>query len=263
MLAHGIFYSHILISLIVIPLGIMIHRKLYYNIKNEEHLEKGKVIQRIIKTYSIVQCTVTPSLLVLMTPLLDASVVNELNFTVKYYLIQFVTFGGICLILYIGLNSLVIAVCRYMFIVFHKWTDEIGISRCRSAIISTSVGLPIILTILQTWVMSTEEIFSSSPFSVEFSSDSRNNSFILCHQTIFSTFDNPFYCLVTDWVPETVVFIIKITTLASGALVSSNVIEAFIYIHTFTFCIRYHSKKKLFLLLLLIQKNTGDYYVIL
>ena len=240
MLVHGMFYSHILISSVVIPLGIMIHRKLYYNIKNEEHLEKGKVIQRIMKTYSIVQCTVTPSLLVLATPLFDASVTEELDLTFKYYLIQYVTIVSICLILYIGLNSLIIAICRYMFIVCHKWTEEIGVRRCRSIIISTSVVLPIILTFSQICVMSTEEIFSFSPFSVAFSSSYKNDSMLRCHEIMYHNFDNPFYCLVKENVPETIIFATKIATLFGGTLVSSNVIEAFLYIHIFVLCIRYN-----------------------
>ena len=53
-LAYSIFV------LIVIPTGITVCKKLYDNVKNEEHLEKGKILQRITKTYAVAQCIAWP-----------------------------------------------------------------------------------------------------------------------------------------------------------------------------------------------------------
>ena len=52
--------SYVLFCLVIVPLGIVICRKLYIDTKNEEHKEKGKVIQRIMKTYCVVQCGLWP-----------------------------------------------------------------------------------------------------------------------------------------------------------------------------------------------------------
>ena len=51
-------------GLIVIPLIILVNKRLYTNIKNEERQEKGKVIQFIIKTYALVQCIGWPCLFI-------------------------------------------------------------------------------------------------------------------------------------------------------------------------------------------------------
>ena len=239
MLLHGMLLSHVLCCSVVIPLGVIIHRKLYYNIKNEEHLEKGKVIQRLVKTYSVVQCIVTPTLLVIITPLFDNVVTREMDSTLKHYLIQLVIFTGNCVVIYIGQHSLVVAICRYMFIIFHKQTENIGIRRFSALIISSSAAFPIILAFLQICVVSSEEFFSYSPFSVTFPSNATSYYLIPCHKRIFHTFDSPFYCWMQENTPAAIVFAIKSTTLGSIVLFSSNVIEAFIYVHIFAFCIRY------------------------
>ena len=47
----------------VVTFGIVVNKKLYQNVRNEEHLEKGKIIQRIMKTHSLVQCITWPVLI--------------------------------------------------------------------------------------------------------------------------------------------------------------------------------------------------------
>ena len=41
-------------------IGITIGRKFYQNVQKEDHQERGKVIQRIMKTYAMVQCIMWP-----------------------------------------------------------------------------------------------------------------------------------------------------------------------------------------------------------
>ena len=44
--------------------GIIISKKLYKNVREEVHQERGKVIQRIMKTYSLVQCVGWPLMMI-------------------------------------------------------------------------------------------------------------------------------------------------------------------------------------------------------
>ena len=52
--------AYFIYCLFVVTLGTMVNKKLYQNVKNEEHLEKGKIIQRILKTHSLLQIFVWP-----------------------------------------------------------------------------------------------------------------------------------------------------------------------------------------------------------
>ena len=47
----------------VLPFSITVNKTLYQEVKNEEHEEKGKIVQRIIKMYSIVNSVFLPFLI--------------------------------------------------------------------------------------------------------------------------------------------------------------------------------------------------------
>ena len=56
---NGLFVIAI-IDIILSGVGVILNTKLYKNVKNETRQEKGKVIQRIMKTYAIVQTIAWP-----------------------------------------------------------------------------------------------------------------------------------------------------------------------------------------------------------
>ena len=112
---------------ILVTFGLLAGIRLYKNLKNEKHQEQGKVIQRIMKTYTAVQCVAWPVIMVCMGLL-----------RINKVFIKFLTPGlerhAICMLrslgnlfrCYIGFNSLVIAICRYCFIVFDQTTRAFG-----------------------------------------------------------------------------------------------------------------------------------------
>ena len=67
-MTNWILIIHIILFVIIMPIGIYINRKLYINIKNEKRRENGKVIQQIIKTYSIAQPILSVITYILITP---------------------------------------------------------------------------------------------------------------------------------------------------------------------------------------------------
>ena len=127
---------HIILCVIFIPFGIQIHKTLFQNIKGEEHHEKGKVIQRIMKNYSVVQCFLWPLSLIISSPFLDMKIFNEIPQTEKSYLVQTSRFISTFLRNFAGFHSLIIAICRYVFLVFAAHVDKIGIKTLRIFFIS-------------------------------------------------------------------------------------------------------------------------------
>ena len=51
-------------------LGVIVGIRLYNNLNNEKHREQGKVIQRIMKTYAIMQCIAWPCIMIFLGLLL-------------------------------------------------------------------------------------------------------------------------------------------------------------------------------------------------
>ena len=129
----NVIFSYILLCLIITFTGILIGYKLYHNINDEEFKQKGKVIQRILKNYCIVQCVSWPFTLVLFGVV---SVVIRSSFIINH---PSVTVGSIHVaeliikftFLYAGFNSFIIGLCRYVFIIIvtHDEASTINIIR--------------------------------------------------------------------------------------------------------------------------------------
>ena len=225
---------HISLSVIIIPLGIKIHKKLYRNIKNEEHLEKGKVIQRIIKTYSIVQCFLWPLCLILSTPFLDHNILNNFTSEQKFYLIQISRFISTFLRHYAGFHSLIVALCRYVFIVFDAKADKIGIKKLRSFFINCSIELPLFITICEFLFYPAKDWISNFRFSNEAFQNVTNQDLELAQDSINLNFEeNVFYRTIQRYIPLLPISIIKFVLIIMWAIIYSNVAEGLLYGHIF------------------------------
>ena len=243
MMVNWMVIWHIILCLILIPLGISVNKKLYHNIKNEEHLEKGQIIQRIIKTFSIIQCILWPSCLILSTPFLESNILNELASAPKFYLTQFSRCLSTFLRHYSGFHSLIIAVSRYVFIVFNGKAEKIGVKRLRTFFISTSIEVPMLLTIVEFLFFPAKGWISHFRFSNEYSlMDVRTNHSETAHHSIdIDIKENVFYLAIQKYIHPAPIGIIKCILLITAAIIYSNIAEGLIYGHIFMFTYRYEN----------------------
>jgi len=137
---------YILLLVIVIPLIIFVNKKLYWNIKNEEHLEKGKVIQYLIKTYALVQCIAWPCIVILWGLIRLIGIYSQ-NSPFSG-IVSTLRFLSILLRDYLQFHSLVVATLRYIFIVYDSEATKFGIQRIRAFFISASFAVPFLATFL-------------------------------------------------------------------------------------------------------------------
>ena len=222
---------------ILIPVGIIINIKLYRNIKHEEHMEKGKVIQRIMKTFALIQCITWPTLMIW-------DVLLYLNATIQVIpaswmsIIVFITRLISTLNSdYVSFNSLIIAACRYSFIVFETHAEKLGIKRLRTLFIASSIVVPTFRTVLDLSSNPTDSRFLSE-FVYSDDETIQNSS---CNTTYTNTYPPSMitdYLLVNDYLPSMLVSAINFTNLTLLILIYSNIIEGFIYFHTFFYSIR-------------------------
>ena len=129
----------ILFGLLWTIAGMRVCKKLYDKVRNEDHQERGKVIQRIMKTYAMAQLVSWPLVMIsgwflhvnkTLFRFVEPFVVRYLIITLRCF---YSTFRG-----YIGFNSLIIAACRYCFIVKDSLVSRIGIERTRYIFLTTS-----------------------------------------------------------------------------------------------------------------------------
>ena len=74
-----LFIIHTVLVMALMPIAIFLNKKLYHNLKNEKRRENGKVIQRILKTYSIVQCTLPVLIYPFFLPMLNNKILEYLG----------------------------------------------------------------------------------------------------------------------------------------------------------------------------------------
>ena len=218
---------------IVIPLGIYICVKLYNNVKNEECREKGSVVQRIMKTYSIIQCATWPLFLCLF----GIANLFENDSIGKVIVVIITRFMFILTRTYTGFNSLVVAMCKYFFVVIEPMADTYDIKRARNILISTSFVVPIVFAILHdATVLRTkfwDVIFGLSCNHFESNVTNHTINQYSCEGNFNVTMQSPIYTFLNVYGPSQLVNGLDIMCLILFVMIRSNLIEGFIYTHIF------------------------------
>ena len=234
----GEIISYALCYLVIIPLGLVIGWKLYSNIKNEEHKEKGKVIQRILKTYCVVQCVAWP----LFSSIFGfVFFIKRTAFSFDHSVFMTIMVSSLRALvklnlLFVGFNSFIIAVCRYVFIM--QFFDYISIAKLRKIVVASSILVPISLGILT-------EAFTCYPLATPIAS----NPMVQLNQMIpdetiidpnvslrnhtFLIPESPLFLVVDKYLPNTIKYGSKLVLHVILFVMYSNIPESFFYTHIF------------------------------
>ena len=221
---------------VLIPLIISVNKTLYKNLTHEQRQEKGKVIQRILKTYALMQCTGWPCVLASFVILRMSTPVLTIHHSdLARYLVAGYRFFTAMLRDYVQFNSLIIAICRYTLIVYDTVLAEIRMEKIRRFYIICSVMVPLITTIMYETTVATEPFFISL-FYGRNEAENYSSSPLRSNSTIAEIeYSSPIFVICRDKLP---------IDLRNGmlyfqnflvAIIYSNIPEAFIYGHIFVF----------------------------
>ena len=216
---------------IVMPISICINKKLYTNIKNEEHRDKGKVVQTIMKQFALVQCISWP----LITSTfglyyLCNNVLSVIPETYARYLISTIRFVYNLNRDFISFNSLIIATIRFTFIAVGRKAEAFGIARLRILFVSCSIVVPIANNFLyettqpfeQAWVT----VFQGKS---DYSIQKMNN---MTDSNASHPFDPYIFHLANKYLPPQLIYALKITEDIMMVILYSNVLEGLMYGYT-------------------------------
>ena len=206
-----------LIIVFLLIVGVIVGIRLYKNIKNEKHQEQGKVIQRIMKTYTIIQCVAWPLIMICMALLrINRVLIKFLTPSLERYAICTLRSVFGLLRNYIGFNSLIIAICRYCFIVFDETTSTIGIYKARKVLVCGSFAIPLLVTVIHA---------ATLPMAHGW----------IALGTAEDTFQSPIYELVNSLLPSSVTYGIALFGMSLSGIIFSNIGEGFIYLHIYIY----------------------------
>ena len=133
-----------ILSFALLPCKIFVNTKLYRNIKREEHRENGKVVQSILKHYSIVQIIAWPLLALFgLMFYIGGVVLDIIPGAMTCYCINVFRFFHGSTRDYISFHSLIIATICYTFLIYDTKVEAFGIRRLRKLFILTRIIVPI------------------------------------------------------------------------------------------------------------------------
>ena len=236
-LTNSVILMYISLCLFIISIGIVIGCKVYRNINEQEFQDKGKVIQRIIKTYLLVQCVSWPLVLVLFgvksAVIRSAFIVNHPSMTATF--IHISNFIVKLTLMYVGFNSLIIAVCRYTFMMIVTHNDASNIKKIRQLIVIISIMVPIIITVLnEAFVPMSEYKIHLMPHQVEIlETKMSSNTFCILQNTTLIIRQSLIYDDIQDLMPQSFLRPLKDVVCIINFAACSNIFEAVFYTHIF------------------------------
>ena len=235
----------------VIPLGVAVCKRLYEKIKSEEHKEKGKVVQTLIKNYCLIQMIGCPGLLLLTWPI-------EINNAFLHVVDSSETIIAIHMVralyhfyrVYLSFHSLIVATTRYTFLMYDIQTEIYGVKKLRNLFISCSIGVPLILTVICICVQPIEvrwlQLFAVYNNSVSIPSEIQYDGARLGRQNLgFLTaeeYNIGIHNLINNLLPSPLVFGLQHFIDLTFFLISMNIVELFLYAHLFWHFHRYNCK---------------------
>ena len=155
--ALGLSIYRILFSLIMIY-GIIINKKLYTTIKKQITGERGKVFQKIMKSYALIQAFGWPLIGFWMFGIGIFLQNYEKLFPACVYVncVHIGIFAYMFLRTYVGFNSLVQAAGRYLFVVHDAHVMEWGIETVGIVLVECSFVIPFVMAVLSNSVVTLE-----------------------------------------------------------------------------------------------------------
>ena len=225
------------------PLTIVVNITLYQKIKSEEHREKGKIVQLIIKTFSIVQFSCFPAVY-LCAFLLKFSLeyFKLLKLTSARYLITSLIFSCSFLRDYIAFHSLIVCAARYTFIVFDSSAERFGVQKLRKIFIGLSLVIPLLSAMIYDAITPIESaaIMYDSFYENITSSKGTYEASDINLDDINLNIQSPIYYITNTFFPYSIINLMKIVGMILFILIYSNVVEAFLYAHMMIIHKRYY-----------------------
>ena len=221
----------------IISIGVIVNLKLYKNTKREEHLEKGKVVQSIIKHYSIVNCCFWPVYYIIIgvVYIFDKKLQMTPEWIIRYltYWIRFLY--GLAHD-YVSLHSFIVAIIRYTFVVYERKVETWGIKKCKKLLVAISIIIPLSNSILyelcqpteKPWIFWIEKTTTLSPNKTIYMG--QNSSTIFTANESF--YNSPLYTWSNTNLHPSIITAMLIANGILAFIIYANIIEGLLYAQT-------------------------------
>ena len=226
--------AHVFFLVVIMAPGVFINMKFQNNIKHEERREQGKTLHRIMKNHSITQMICWPSFAFLAWLFkVDQSIFLLLPPCFYHYVERILVFTYRVFRLYIGFNSVVVAICRICFLVYEHRVSYYGINKFRKIIYWGSILVPLVIVILAEGTIpiqpTTRQLGEFLP-----TGDSRCIGAISNINDTKMEDQSPVYAFVQNNISSYITISVEVVCYIVVFIILSNTIEAIIYWYTWS-----------------------------
>ena len=219
------------------------------NMNKETHKEQGKFIQKLLKINLIIQATVWPIMLLISIGIMilrsDYLWLVVKYDSVKYTLLYFVRPLVIYFRVYVSFNTLVIAACRYGFIVKNSKVSEFGMRKFKRIVLGLSFLMPFVLVLLL-FMSGSNQGFINKGISYAYEQYSESNENITFTSSVSPSMSlaivahiDPLSYFISINFPVELTYFFKILAIVLLVVMSSNVVDAGLYYVIFRHFERY------------------------
>ena len=139
---------------------------------------------------------------------------------------------------YVQFHSLIIAICRYVFIVFEAKTEVLGIKNLRAILISSSVVIPFVTALTYEMTIPIEEAYLHLFYNQTHPTIAAEKISFLNEVPSLILYQSPVFSIVQKYVPTVLFDAIRLFDIIMFLIMYSNIAEGIIYAHTFIVCNR-------------------------
>ena len=221
----------------IISIGVIVNLKLYKNTKGEERLEKGKVVQSIIKHYSIINCCFWPVYYIIIGTvyIFDKNLQMTPEWIIRYFTYWIRFLYGLARD-YVSLHSFVVAIIRYTFLFYERHVESFGIKKCKKLFVAISIIIPLSNSFLYELCQPTEKPWI---FWIEKTTTLSLNKSIYMGQnysTIVSAnesyYNSPLYTWSNSNLHQSIITAMHIANAILAFIIYANIIEGLLYAQT-------------------------------
>ena len=227
-----LFFLYYCVFTVLFVIGVIVNYKLFNNVRKEKHGDSGKALQYIVKTYALAQTICCPTLFIayaicihvvelyggFFNPCSIMYTIHILNFLSTYY--RF----------YVGLNSLILAFGRYLFVIHDRPTLYFGQKKLGGILIRSSFIIPLFMNVLASSCIPMEYkgwLAIIGPYD-RLCSLTDNDT--LTSNTTDVVYKSPVYHLVRFILPISATYYIRAVFYVTAFILYSNVTEGIIYL---------------------------------
>ena len=220
--------------------GIMVNYKLFDSVRKETHGDSGKVLQWIIKTYALVMAIGIPCLFFGWIIVLEIVVTygDLLNPCIVINLAHILVLSFIYLRAHVGLNSFILALGRYAYVVHHERILRFGQIRLGKILKISSFVIPLVTTIMASSVVPVQykgwfSVLKKYDHLCSFTDNDKLKS-----NSTDEFYRSPIYNLAHSSLSSSVMYGMYVVLVVTTSVLYLNVTEGIIYIKSAIFVIR-------------------------